>query len=320
MASNDGAPGLAPSESVSVQGGLDDAERRQARIGVLYGVAAFGWWGLCAIYFKAVAHVPALQVLAHRVVWSLLFLIALIAFQQNWTVVARVWRDRRTLARLGLTTVLIANNWGLFIWAVANDRLLEASLGYFINPLVNVLLGFIFLRERLRRMQGISVVLALAGVAFMVVRYGHLPWIALVLAFSFGFYGLIRKTADVPPLVGLTVETALMLPLALVYLVVQQLRGAGAFGADWATSLLLMAAGIITAVPLLWFVAAAKRLRYVTMGFIQYLAPTGQFLLAVLVYHEAFTSDHLITFAFIWAALVLYSVDSVIQPRRAWKT
>ena len=320
MASNDGAPGLAPSESNLMQGNIDDAERRQARIGVVYGVAAFGWWGLCAIYFKAVAHVPALQVLAHRVVWSLLFLIALVWFQQNWAVMARTWRDRRTLARLGLTTVLIGNNWGLFIWAVANDRLLEASLGYFINPLVNVLLGFVFLRERLRRMQGISVVLASVGVAFMIVCHGQLPWIALVLAFSFGFYGLIRKTADVPPLIGLTVETALMLPVALVYLIVQQFRGTGAFGSDSATSLLLTAAGIITAVPLLWFVAAAKRLRYVTMGFIQYLAPTGQFLLAVLAYGETFTRDHLITFAFIWAALVLYSIDAVMQPRRAWKT
>jgi chloramphenicol-sensitive protein RarD len=291
---------------------------RGAQLGVAYGVAAYAWWGLCPIYFKAVASVPALQVLAHRIVWSVLLLLLLTVVQRRWQPVRAVCRDRRTLLRLCVTTLLIANNWGLFIWAVAHDHLLQASFGYFINPLVNVLLGFVFLRERLRRMQTLAVLLAAIGVAYLIFAYGQFPWIALVLALSFAFYGLLRKTARADALVGLTVETALLTPVALAFLLFEGLRGAGAFGViSRQMDLLLASAGIITAVPLLWFAAAAKRLWYSTLGILQYLAPTGQFLLAVLAYGEPFTRDHLISFSLIWTALIIYSVDTALLPRRS---
>lgn len=294
---------------------------RVARVGVAYGVAAYLWWGLCPVYFKAVASVPALQILGHRVVWSVALLVLLTQVQRRWASVRAVCSDRRTLLRLCATTALIANNWGLFIWAVTHDQLLQASFGYFINPLVNVLLGLVFLRERLRRMQTIAVLLAAAGVAYLIVGYGQVPWIALVLAFSFAFYGLLRKTARADALVGLTVETALLTPIALGYLIHQGLRGDGAFGVmSRQMDLLLASAGIVTALPLLWFAAAAKRLWYSTLGILQYLAPTGQFLLAVLAYGEPFTRDHLISFSLIWTALVIYSVDTARLPRRSSST
>lgn len=295
----------------------DDSPASEARLGVVYGVAAYVWWGLCPIYFKAVASVPALQVLGHRVIWSVLLLALLIVIQKRWSEVRGVVRDRKTFLRLCGTTVLIANNWGIFIWAVAAGELLQASLGYFINPLINVLLGVVFLRERLRRMQTVSVALAGVGVAYMIFMYGEVPWIALILAFSFAFYGLLRKTARADPLVGLTVETSILLPIALAYLVYQASRGAGAFGTvSWRMDVLLASAGVVTAVPLLWFTAAAKRMRYSTLGFIQYLAPTGQFLLAVLAFGEPFTHAHAVTFVFIWTALIIYSVDTAMHSRR----
>ena len=294
---------------------------RVARLGVAYGVAAYLWWGLCPIYFKAVASVPALQILGHRIVWSVVLLALLTLVQRRWEPVWAVCRDRRTLLCLCATTALIANNWGLFIWAVTHDQLLQASFGYFINPLVNVLLGFVFLRERLRRMQTIAVLLAAIGVVYLIVAYGQFPWLALVLAFSFAFYGLLRKTARADALVGLTVETTLLTPLALAYLVYEGLRGDGAFGTvSRQMDLLLVSAGVVTAVPLLWFAAAAKRLWYSTLGILQYLAPTGQFLLAVLAYGEPFTRDHLISFSLIWVALIIYSVDTALLPRRPSST
>jgi chloramphenicol-sensitive protein RarD len=307
-------------EPILQHGGLEarnDANRAAARLGAAYGIAAFTWWGLCPVYFKAVAQVPALEVLAHRVIWSVVLLAILIGLQKRWGEVRSVLRERPTMLRLGATTVLIANNWGIFIWAVANGELLQASLGYFINPLINVLLGVVLLRERLRRMQMLSVVLAAVGVGYMIVEYGEVPWIALLLAFSFAFYGLLRKTARAEALVGLTVETTLLAPLALAFLFYKGAQSTGSFAAvSWQLDVLLASAGIITAVPLIWFTAAARRLRYSTLGFIQYLAPTGQFLLAVLAFGEPFTRDHLITFAFIWTALAIYSADTALQPRR----
>ena len=292
------------------------SDQAAARIGVAYGVAAYVWWGLCPVYFKAMAQVPPLQVLGHRIVWSVLLLGGLIAWQRRWEDVRVVCRDRQTLFRLFLTTILIANNWGVFIWAVANGELLQASFGYFINPLFNVLLGMVFLRERLRRMQIISVLLAAAGVGYLISVYGSVPWVALILALSFGFYGLLRKTMKADALVGLSVETALLAPLALLYLIAMDFRGTGVFlRQGWGWDVLLASAGVITAVPLLWFAAAARRLRYATIGFIQYLAPTGQFLLAVLAFGEPFTRRHLISFTCIWTALVLYSIDTLRVSR-----
>ena len=289
---------------------------RETRLGVTYGLLAYLWWGMVAIYFAAIKTVPPLEVLAHRVVWSLLLLGVLLAWRRQWMKNLRALRDRRTLLLLLGSTSVIACNWFVFIYSVANDRLVEASLGYFINPLVNILLGFIFLRERLRRLQTVSVLLAATGVIWLTWSLGVPPWIALILGFSFGFYGLLRKVTSVDSLGGLTLETMLLGPLALGYLLWLGLRGEGTFlGGSLTTDGLLIFAGVVTALPLLWFAAAARRLRLMTVGFLQYLAPTCQFFLAVFYFREPFTTDHLVAFGFIWAALALYTIDAVTRYR-----
>ncbi len=292
---------------------------RQARAGVAFGTAAYVWWGLCALYFKAlaVAGVPPVQVLAHRIGWSFVLLVLIVAWTRRFAELRAVLRQPRVLGRLCLTTLLIANNWGIFIYAVTTGELLQASLGYFINPLLNVLLGVVFLRERLRPTQTLAVLLATVAVGWMVMRYGQVPWIALILAASFGFYGLIRKTAPVGPILGLTIETGLLAPAAVVYLLYCDQQGSGCFlHGGFLLDLLLASAGLITALPLIWFTAAAKRLRYATLGFLQYLAPTGQFLLAVLAFGEPFTRQHAVTFGLIWIALAIYSAETIVHARR----
>lgn len=289
----------------------------EATKGVIYGLAAYLWWGFCPIYFKAVAHVPAAEVLAHRILWSVILLGILLRMYGRWDAVFNVLRDRRTMLTLVCSTILIAINWFTFIWAVANDRLMEASLGYFINPLVNVLLGFVFLRERLRTWQWISVVVAAVGVCYRTISLGELPVVSMILATSFGLYGLLRKTVRADSMVGLMVETSILFPIALAFVVYHGVMHTGAFGAgSISTSLLLILGGVVTAVPLIWFTNAARRLRYATIGFMQYIAPSMQFILAVVVYHEPFTRTHLISFGFIWLALIIYSVDTVREMRR----
>ena len=293
-----------------------DATTPRSAVGALCAVAAFGWWGLVPVYFKAVAHVPALQVLSHRVVWSVVLLIGLVLAQARWRDLARVLRRGRTRWVLLATSVLIALNWFVFIWAVEHDRVLEASLGYFINPLVSVVLGVVFLHERLRRWQLVAVAVATAGVVFM--TFDALPGLGLILAGSFGLYGLLRKVAPVDAVLGLTVETMLLLPAAGAYLVYVELQGSGALGhVSRATDGLLVLAGVITAVPLLWFAMAARRLRLVTVGLLQYIAPTGQFLLGVLAYHEPFDQRRAVSFGVIWLALLIYSADAVRAERSA---
>jgi chloramphenicol-sensitive protein RarD len=292
-------------------------ERKQTRIGLAYGIAAYSWWGLVAVYFKAVAHVPAFEILAHRIIWSVLLLSALLRFRGRWNVALAALRERRIVVTLIATTALIAANWFTFIWAIANEQVLQASLGYFINPLVNVLFGFVFLRERLRGWQKVSVALAGTGVSYLTISAGALPLVSLTLAFSFAFYGLLRKTARVDALVGLTLETVLLAPLALGYAVYLFWSGIGAFGLESrATDLLLAAGGVVTAVPLLWFANAVRRLRLATVGFLQYIAPTGQFLLA-LYFGEDLSMAHLVSFSCIWTALLIYTVDSLRVARRS---
>jgi chloramphenicol-sensitive protein RarD len=286
------------------------------RTGALYATAAFLWWGVAPLYFKAVAAVPATEVLAHRIFWSLVFLIVLQGARGRLRATLAHARDRRTLATMAVTTVLIATNWLLFIWSIANARLVEASLGYFINPLVNVLLGFVFLRERLRPRQWAAVALAAAGVVWLTIDLGRLPWIALALAFSFGVYGLLRKQAAPSGLQGLTLETALLAPAAAAFLWWRDAQGALSFGhAGTGLTVLLALAGPLTALPLIWYAEGAKRLRYVTIGLLQYLAPTCQFLLAVIAFGEPFPLGKAAGFAVIWLALGLYSGDALAAAR-----
>jgi chloramphenicol-sensitive protein RarD len=288
-----------------------DDERAQARIGLAYGIAAYSWWGLVAIYFKAVAHVPATEVLAHRIIWAAPMLAILTRMRGRWSVAVTALKDRHVILMLIGSTVLIAANWFTFIWAVANNHVAEASLGYFINPLVNILLGFLFLGERLRRIQWACVALAAAGVSYQTYAAGSLPIVALILAMTFGLYGLMRKIARVDALVGLTLECVLLFPLALTYGVYMVLGGTGEFlKGSISTNILLALGGVITAVPLLWFSNAVRRLRLATIGFLQYIAPTGQFLLAVFLYHEPFTRSKRIAFTAIWIALAIYTADS----------
>lgn len=288
-----------------------------ARAGVAFAVAAYVWWGLAPFYFHALPAVSPPEILAHRVLWSALLLVALLAATGRLASLRALAADRRALAVLGLTTLLIAANWLIFIWSIAVGRLLEASFGYFIGPLINVLLGALVLGERFRGLQRLSLALAALGVTILGIGYGHAPWVALTLAFSFAVYGLLRKRLPADAVAGLSVETLLLAPAALAYLLWLARGGRLAFGhAGAGTSWLLAAAGIVTALPLIWFVAAAKRLRFSTVGILQYLAPMGQFLVAVLAFGERFTRTHAISFPLIWVALALYSWDS-LRPRPA---
>lgn len=300
--------------------GGGDSARREARVGLAYGLGAFLSWGFIALYFKAVEHVHPEEVLAHRVVWSAVFLVGWLALQRRLPAVWAALRTRGTRRALLASTTLILLNWYLFIWAVDHDRLLEASLGYFVNPLVNVLLGALVLRERLSPLQRVAALVAALGVAHQAVAVGTVPVLGLALALAFGLYGLVRKTASVGASVGLAAETLLATPLALGWLVFAGARGGLSVPAgDAVTMSLLVAAGPITAVPLLWFVHAARRLRYATVGFLQYLAPSLQFLVAVALLGEPFGRAHLVTFALIWGALALYSVDTWRALRRLAK-
>ncbi len=285
--------------------------------GVLYALAAFGIWGLSPIYFKSLGHGPATEVLAHRVLWATVLLVAVLLLQRRGLELIRELLSWRRVGFYLVTALLVSTNWLIFIWSIQNDRLLEASLGYYINPLVNVLLGTVFLRERLNRWQIVAVALAAAGVMYLVLGYGKVPWVALTLAFSFGFYGLLRKKAGMDAILGLTVETLLLAPAALLFLGWLAFQGSAAFAhAGAKTDVLLIFAGVITAVPLVCFLQAARRLRLTTVGLMQYLAPTLNLLLAVLAYHEPFTMVHTITFVCIWVALAIYSFDAFFARHR----
>jgi chloramphenicol-sensitive protein RarD len=295
--------------------------RHETVAGVLYAAMAFIIWGLSPIYWKAMQQVPALEIVTHRVVWSFLFFIGLTFAQRRWDEFQRALKTPRTLLILGLTTLLVSCNWLVYIWAVNAGYMLQASLGYYINPLVNVLLGMLFLKERLRRPQALAVLLAFTAVIFRTVSLGELPWIALILSFTFGFYGLIRKVAPVSSLVGLAVETLLLIGPGIVYLVYLESREIGAlFHGGWVLDLLLIGTGVLTAVPLLFFNLGARRINLSTLGLMQYIAPSGMFLLAVLAYGEPFSMLQAWTFILIWTALALYSIDSVRTYRRASRT
>lgn len=283
--------------------------------GVLYAAGAYILWGFFPIYWKALQHVPATEILSHRMVWSLV-LVAILLFlsrQREW--IQQVRQDRRIFFFYTTSAALLSINWLTYIWGVNAGFVIETSLGYFINPLVSVLLGVVFLGERLRRGQWTAVLLAFAGVVYLTISYGRLPWIALTLAVSFAFYGLIRKKAPLPSLPALGIETAVLTPIALGYIVWLQATGAGALMSDPSTTVLLMLCGVVTAVPLLLFGAGARRIHLSTIGLLQYLAPTIQFLLGVYLYSEPFSRNRLIGFVMIWLALILYTTDALRHHR-----
>jgi chloramphenicol-sensitive protein RarD len=292
------------------RGGLD-------RGGLALGLGAYLLWGVLPLYFKALAGVGAVEIVAHRIVWSLFFLAALVTFWKRWPAIRAAVTTPRVLMTLALTSALIGVNWLVYIYAVMSGHVLEGSLGYYLNPLVNVLLGVVLLKERLSRFQKIAVGLAAAGVAVLAAGAGDALWISLTLAASFALYGYLRKVAPVDSLEGLSIETTILLPLALAYLIWLEQAGAGHFLETRTTDILLILGGALTAIPLLLFTAAARRLPYSTLGFLQYVAPSLQFLLAVLVFGEPLTTAHIVCFAAIWAALAIFVFEGIRTGRAA---
>ena len=291
---------------------LDHHLRRQHGLGLLYGFLAYGLWGVFPVYFKALAGVSAVEVLAHRVTWAFPMLAALVLRERHGRDIVRALTTRRTLLTLLATTALIAINWLVYIYSVATGRILESSLGYFINPLVNVAMGVVLLHERLTVAKRVAVALAGAGVLWLTLGVGALPWISLTLAFSFATYGLLRKLVPVGALVGLTIETMLLFPAAVAWLAWAETHGTAAFlQRGVRMDLLLVLAGPLTAIPLLWFTGAARRLPLSTLGFLQYLAPSLQFLLAVFVYGEPLDGARLVAFGLIWAALAVFAYSTL---------
>ncbi|CAI2327750.1 EamA family transporter RarD [Vibrio parahaemolyticus] len=293
-------------------------EQQRARQGVLLAVGAYTMWGIAPMYFKSIAQVSPLEILSHRVIWSFFLLAALLHFGRHWRSVYHIATDKKKIAYLLSSSVLIGGNWLIFIWAVNSNHMLDASLGYYINPLINVLLGMVFLGERLRKLQWFAVVLAGCGVLVQLIVFGSVPIVAMALAMSFGFYGLLRKKVAVDAQTGLFVETLILLPAAAVYLLfIASSPTANMIENTWQLNTLLTAAGVVTTLPLLCFTGAATRLKLSTLGFFQYIGPSLMFLLAVLIYGETFTMDKAITFAFIWGALVVFSFDGLRNNRRS---
>lgn len=292
-------------------------DSQRTRHGIFFALAAYFLWGIAPAYFKLIQDVPVDEILTHRVIWSFFFMLALVSLGRHWPQVRSACRNSKHILLLAITALLIGGNWLLFIWAVNNNHMLEASLGYFINPLVNILLGMLFLRERFRRIQWFAVGLAFTGVLVQLWQFGSLPLIALGLAFSFAFYGLLRKKMAIDAQTGMLIETLWLLPVAAIYLFyIAESSTSHLLANAWSLNVLLVAAGIVTTIPLLFFTAAATRLRLSTLGFFQYIGPTLMFLLAVNCYGETVGQDKLVTFSFIWAALLLFIVDAIYHQRK----
>jgi chloramphenicol-sensitive protein RarD len=291
------------------------SSRSVGLVGAAYAVLAYTSWGFIPIYWKWLSAIPPLELLLHRIAGTALFAALLLTVSGRWREIGEILRHRRRLAALFGSALLITVNWGLFIWAVQHEQILATSLGYYLNPLANVALGLVLLRERISRLQGVAVAIAAAGVAYFTAAAGGLPWISLALALSFALYGLIRKTVAAGSLAGLAVETALLAPAALGGIALLEARGAGALGAADRLGAPVLAgllgAGVVTALPLLWFASAARRLQLATVGLFQYIAPSLALGCAVLLYGEPFTRAHAVAFACIWLALALYSIESL---------
>ncbi|EDP57846.1 EamA family transporter RarD [Vibrio sp. AND4] len=295
-------------------------EQQRARQGILLAVGAYTMWGIAPIYFKSIAEVSPLEILSHRVFWSFFLLAALLHFGRQWRSVRDIIKNKTKMVYLISTAILVGANWLIFIWAVTSNHMLDASLGYYINPLINVILGMVFLGERLRKLQWFAVVLATCGVLVQLIVFGSVPVVAIALAMSFGCYGLLRKKVSVEAQTGLFIETLVMLPAASIFLFfIANTPTSNMVENPWQLNTLLIAAGVITTLPLLCFTGAATRLKLSTLGFFQYIGPSLMFLLAVLIYGEPFTSDKAITFAFIWGALVVFSFDGLRNNRKSRK-
>lgn len=292
-------------------------QARETRQGIGYGLAAYTIWGLFPLFWPLLEPTPATQILAHRMLWSLVFIACVLAVRGRWAFVLALRSDRRRVGLLTLAALLISVNWGVYIWAVNSGHVLESSLGYFVTPLVSIALGIIVFKEHLRRVQWIAVALGVVAVIVITLGYGRLPWIALTLAASFGCYGLVKKLAHAPAVESLAVETSVLAIPALAYLVVVELRGSGSFGhVAIGTDLLLVSTGVVTAVPLLFFAAATRRVPLTIVGLLQYLTPVLQFTLGIFVRHERLPGSELAGFALVWVALAILGMSELLEWRR----
>jgi chloramphenicol-sensitive protein RarD len=281
-------------------------------------IIAYILWGLLPFYWKFLERIPPDQILCHRTVWSLVFMLLLLAFQKHWLWLKKAFSNRKILLTFFISSIILSLNWFMYIWAVNNNFIVEASLGYFINPLFSVLLGVIFLKERLRFWQWFAIALAAAGILYMTAKYGSFPWIALTLAISFGTYGLMRKTAPLNSTEGLALELTFLFLPALIYLLFLAKNGSGAFGhASLIENMLLVLAGAVTALPLLLFASGARKINLSTVGLLQYITPSLQFLIGIYVYHEHFNTARLVGFAIIWSALLIYVLEGFWTNTRA---
>ncbi len=284
--------------------------------GIWYAVAAYVLWGLLPIYWKLLQVVPSLQILMHRMVWSLVFLLIILTFQRNWGWLNRLWSEKRTLGLYTLAAFVLSLNWGIYIWAVNAGFIVETSLGYFINPLVSVFFGMLFFGETLRTWQWVAILTAAAGVLYLTYDYGQLPWISLTLAFSFAFYGVLKKQAPLGSFEGLTLETAVLFLPALGYLIFVQATDNSAIGQiSTIEHILLVLTGVATATPLIFFSAAAQRIPLFMIGVLQYIAPTMQLIIGITLYEEPFPLSRFIGFAIIWSALAIFSAEGVVYNR-----
>lgn len=290
----------------------------EKKLGVLYSVGAFTIWGFLPIYWKLIREVSSVAIVGHRIVWSFVFMIAIILVLRKWSIfkaeLRRTFKNKKTALCITLAAITITINWLTYIWGVNNNHILETSLGYYINPLISILLGMIFLKERFNGLKWLAFLLAIAGVLYMSFHFGSIPWIALLLAFSFAIYGLLKKTVDLSAMFGLTIETLVLTPFAAIYLF--SLEAGHWSSIEWLsfTPLLLVGAGILTAIPLLLFASGAKRIPLSMLGFLQYIAPTMTLIIGVFVYHEPFSYVHLVSFILIWLGLLTYSY-SVFKTR-----
>lgn len=284
-----------------------DTKYSSENYGVLLGIMAYLVWGLLPLYWKMIKVVPAQEILAHRILWSFIFVTIVVILSGKWGKMLEVFKDKKCMGYIAICSVLISINWFLYIWAVNSKHIVDASLGYYINPLMSVLFGVIFLKEKLEASQYIALVIAAAAVVFMIVLYGSVPWISLALATSFALYGLCKKMISAESTVGLAIETSILTPLALGYLIFIGFHGNGAYGSSAGVTIFLSVAGVVTAIPLIFFAESVKRIKLSTIGFLQYLSPTLSLIIGLVVYKETFSQVDILGFGLIWVALIIYS-------------
>jgi chloramphenicol-sensitive protein RarD len=308
---------------------MEEQNSKELTSGIWYTAFAYIFWGILPLYWKLLEKVPAVEILAHRIVWSFVFIMCLLVFCKKWDLLKRnfkeIFHSRSQCFAVIASSLLISTNWLVYIWAVNSDHIIETSLGYYINPLISVLLGMVFLKEKLSFWQFISFALAFVGVVILTVQYGQIPWIALTLAISFGLYGLTKKVTKLDSMIGLMFETLIVVPLASLYLIFLAGQGSASFGTSFSTTLLFIGAGVATGLPLLWFAQGAKTVPLAMIGFLQYIAPSISLLLGIFIYHEHFSKTHLVSFLFIWTALALFSLSkskrlSALQPKLGKKS